>query len=184
MSLDVTPTRLPGLLLVETPVFPDSRGLFSEIFRADAYEAAGIPGPFVQDNQSLSVRGVVRGLHFQRSRPQGKLVTCVQGEIFDVAVDLRRSSPFFGQWEGFTLSGDAGTQVYIPEGFAHGFCALSQTALVVYKCTDFYCPGDDRGIRWDDPDLAIPWPVDHPVLSEKDRNLPRLAGLAPELLFD
>ncbi len=184
MTLCVTRARLSGLLRVDVPVFRDSRGLFSEIFRADAYAEAGIPGPFVQDNRSLSARGVVRGLHFQRTRPQGKLVTCVWGEIYDVAVDLRRSSPTFGRWESFTLSGENGAQVYVPPGFAHGFCALSEIALVVYKCTDFYCPGDDRGIRWDDPDLSIPWPADSPVLSEKDANLPRLAELAPGLWFD
>lgn len=171
--MKVTPCPIPGLLLVEPDVFADERGYFLEIYREDRYQYS-IPPLFVQDNHSFSRHGVLRGLHYQIGRPQGKLVTVLDGEIFDVAVDIRRGSPTFGRVETVTLSGENHRQFYIPEGFAHGFCVSGERALVVYKCTDFYDPASERGIRWDDPALAIPWPVAEPVLTHRDRAYPLL----------
>jgi dTDP-4-dehydrorhamnose 3,5-epimerase len=145
-----------------------------ETWQAERYRKADIPGPFVQDNYSYSSHGVLRGLHYQLQHPQGKLVYVFQGEVFDVAVDIRRGSPTFGRWVGEILSGDNHHQMYIPPGFAHGFCVLSETAHVLYKCTDVYTPGDEYGLRWDDPSLGIAWPVSHPVLSAKDGQYPTL----------
>ncbi|MBW1989142.1 MAG: dTDP-4-dehydrorhamnose 3,5-epimerase [Deltaproteobacteria bacterium] len=183
-GIKIAPADIPDVLIVETPVYTDPRGLFSEMFHAKKFAEAGFVHSFVQDNRSLSRKGVIRGLHYQRQVPQGKLVGCAYGEIFDVAVDLRRSSPTFGKWTGTTLSGENGRQMFIPEGFAHGFCALSETALVVYKCTDFFAPDDDRGIFYADPDIGVDWPVEDPVVSEKDRGLPLLSSVDPETLFD
>lgn len=151
-------TSLPGVKLVEPQIFSDDRGWFAEIFNQSAFTAAGLPGEFAQDNQSLSRRGVLRGLHYQLGRPQGKLVRAVSGHIFDVAVDLRRNSSQFGKWEGFHLTSDKLQLLWIPEGFAHGFLVLSDTATVLYKATDLYHPPGERCIRWDDPDLDIAWP--------------------------
>jgi dTDP-4-dehydrorhamnose 3,5-epimerase len=174
-------TAIPGVIVVEPDVHRDVRGFFVETYHDAKYRAGGIAGPFVQDNQSYSVRGTVRGLHLQVRRPQGKLVRAVTGAIFDVAVDVRRGSPSFGRWVGVTLSGDNFKQCYVPPGFAHGFCVVSGEAQVEYKCTDFYDPDDEIGVAWNDPALAIPWPVGTPFLSPRDGALPSLAELAARL---
>ncbi len=170
-------TDLPGVLILELDVYRDKRGFFLETYHANKYQGVGIPGSFVQDNQSHSVHGTVRGLHVQRSHPQGKLIRVLQGEIFDVAVDIRRGSPTFRCWIGEILSAQNFRQIYVPPGFAHGFCVLSETADVAYKCTELYDPTDEFSILWNDPDLGIAWPVREPLLSEKDRSAPRLAEL-------
>jgi dTDP-4-dehydrorhamnose 3,5-epimerase len=177
----VTETALPGVLIVEPDVFRDARGFFLESYHARKYAAHGIPGPLVQDNHSHSRRGTLRGLHAQGRRPQGKLVRVVEGEIFDVAVDIRRGSPTFGRWVGAVLSGDNFHQVYIPPDFAHGFCVLSERVHVEYKCTEFYDPTDEIAIAWNDPDLAIAWPVPDPMVSPKDAAAPRLAAILERL---
>jgi len=181
--MKVLPCDLEGLLLIEPRVFGDARGFFLETWNERRYSEAGIRGPFVQDNLSFSRRGAVRGLHFQNPSAQGKLVYVLQGEVFDVAVDLRRSSPTFGRWYGVTLSADNKRQLYIPPGFAHGFAVVSETALFAYKCTAFYAPEHETTLLWNDPDLAIPWPVEEPVLSEKDRQGLRLRDLPEDKLF-
>lgn len=165
------PTAIPDVLILEPRVFEDERGFFYEAYNARTFEAVtGIVRTFVQDNHSRSVHNVLRGLHYQIKHPQGKLVRCTVGRIFDVAVDIRRSSPTFGKWVGVELSADNKRQLWIPEGFAHGFVVLSDVAEVQYKTTDYYAPEWDRTIRWDDPDLAIEWPLEgEPILSPKDR---------------
>jgi dTDP-4-dehydrorhamnose 3,5-epimerase len=172
-----TPLALPEVILVEPDVHRDARGFFVETYHLEKYRAGGIPGPFVQDNHSRSVQGTLRGLHAQRRRPQGKLVRAVDGEMFDVAVDTRQGSPTFGRWVGVRLSGENFHQLYVPPGFAHGFCVLSAAVHVEYKCTDFYEPADEIGLAWDDPDVGIEWPVRDPIVSDKDRRLPRLRDL-------
>jgi dTDP-4-dehydrorhamnose 3,5-epimerase len=167
MIVETTP--LPGVLLVKPDVFGDSRGFFLESWNRRRYAEAGLNRDFVQDNQSLSRRGILRGLHFQNPQPQGKLVQVLQGEVFDVAVDIRLGAPTFGQWYGAILSEENHHQLWIPEGFAHGFCVTSNTALFAYKCTDFYNPQAEFSLRWDDPDLGIDWPIGNPVLSAKDQ---------------
>lgn len=174
------PAPLPGVVVVEPQVFGDARGSFMETYHAGKFAEAGIGEAFVQDNHSVSRRGVLRGLHFQARLPQGKLVRVIRGEIFDVAVDLRRGSPRFGRWHGEVLSAANRRMLYVPPGFAHGFCALSDQAAVLYKCTELYVPELDRGVRWDDPDLGIAWPVTGPVLSEKDARWPRLRDVPGE----
>ena len=171
------PTELPDVILVEPDVHRDQRGFFLETYHARKYAEGGVPGPFVQDNHSRSVQGTLRGLHAQREHPQGKLVRAVEGEMFDVAVDIRPASPTFGRWVGVRLSGENFRQLYIPPGFAHGFCVLSEVVHVEYKCTDFYRPEDEIGIAWDDPEIGITWPLGEPVISAKDRALPRLRDL-------
>jgi len=170
--MNVIPTELPDVLLLEPRVFGDERGFFFESFNARAFaEATGVTREFVQDNHSRSVRGVLRGLHYQISQPQGKLVRVVAGEVFDVAVDLRRGSPTFGRWAGVNLSADNKRMMWVPEGFAHGFLVLSESAEFLYKTTDYYAPEHERCIRWDDPQLAIDWPLQEaPQLSAKDRS--------------
>jgi dTDP-4-dehydrorhamnose 3,5-epimerase len=172
--MKVTPTTHPEVLLIEPVVFKDARGFFLESFHAEKFRAAGLPVSFVQDNHSRSSAGVLRGLHYQLRHPQGKLVQVVTGSVYDVAVDIRRESPRFGQWVGVELSAENHHQLYVPPGFAHGFCVLSATVDFLYKCTDVYTPGDEYGIAWDDPDLAIAWPAMEYLLSGKDRVLPRL----------
>ena len=176
----ITPTRIPEVLLIEPQIFTDHRGRFVQSYHLGGYLEHGIPERFVQDNISHSRRHVLRGLHYQLGRPQGKLVTAVAGEIFDVAVDIRRGSPTFGRWVGTTLSAENCRQVYIPEGFAHGLCVLSESATVYYKCTDYYAPAEERSIRWDDPALAIAWPVSAPILSDRDRSAPSLSTMSPD----
>lgn len=180
--MKVHPTDLPGVLRIEPRVFADSRGSLVETWNATRYGTAGLPTNMVQDNLSTSRQGVLRGLHFQHPHPQGKLIYVLEGEIFDVAVDIRVGSPTFGRWVGMNLSAEAGGQLYIPEGFAHGFCVLSPRALVVYKCTDVYRPECETGIRWNDPDLGIRWPTGAPTLSPKDKACPRLCDLPHDRL--
>jgi dTDP-4-dehydrorhamnose 3,5-epimerase len=171
-------TALDGVVLVKPAVHGDDRGFFLETWREDRYAELLGPGlRFVQDNHSRSRRGVLRGLHFQTRRPQGKLLRCVAGEIYDVAVDVRPDSSRFGQWVGVTLSADNKHQLYIPPGFAHGFQVVSESADVEYKCTDYYDPAGEGGVRWDDPDLAIDWPIANAQVSEKDQRLPALRSL-------
>lgn len=167
--MKVTPTRLPEVLLIEPKVFGDSRGFFFESWNEHEFERAGIRARFVQDNHSRSEKGVLRGLHYQVRQPQGKLVRVTEGEIFDVAVDVRRSSPTFGKWEGARLSAQSKSMLWIPVGFAHGFCVLSDFAEVLYKATDFYAPEHERSIAWNDPEIGIDWPLSGaPLLSPKD----------------
>ena len=172
------PTSLPGVLIVRSPVYCDSRGFFTEVFHADRFASIGLPVGFVQDNHSRSVRHVLRGLHYQLEHPQGKLIRPVSGVIFDVAVDLRRSSPHFGEWFGTTLEAGDGRQVWIPPGFAHGFLVVSESADVTYKCTTVYHPESNLGLRWDDPEISIEWPLEagvRPALSDSDALAPLLA---------
>ncbi len=179
--MKVAETDLPGVLLIEPAIHRDARGFLAELYHEPRYAAHGLTERFVQDNLSSSVRNTLRGLHYQRTQPQGKLITALSGTIFDVVVDIRRGSPTFGRWAGMELTADSGRQLYVPPGFAHGFCVTSETALVLYKCTEVYAPEDERGIIWNDPTLAIAWPVDQPVLSPKDRAFPRLAEIGDEL---
>jgi dTDP-4-dehydrorhamnose 3,5-epimerase len=170
----VRETELPGVVVIEPRVFRDERGFFVESYHARRYAEAGIPGPFVQDNHSRSLRDTLRGLHFQWRKPQGKLVRVIEGDIYDVAVDVRPDSPTFGRWVAARLSAENFLQIYVPAGFAHGFCVTSDVAQVEYKCTEIYDPEGEGGIAWDDPELAIPWPTRSPVLSNRDRAHPRL----------
>ena len=174
MPFIFTPLALEGLVSAEPKLFGDSRGYFLETYSERDFAAAGIRARFVQDNESKSARGVLRGLHYQKTHPQGKLVRVIFGEVFDVAVDLRAGSPTFGKWAGVTLSGETRNQLYVPPGFAHGFLVLSEEAVFAYKCTDFYHPEDEGGIRWDDPAIRIAWPDlgAAPLLSAKDLALP------------
>ena len=165
---------LTEVIIVEPEIFKDDRGFFTEMYHREKYEAAGIYLPFVQDNRARSRRGTLRGLHYQIGRPQGKIVWALDGEVFDVAVDIRRGSPTFGKWTSYILSNENKTGLFIPPDFAHGYCVLSKEAEVFYKCTDIYAPEQERCIRWNDPDLAIEWPINDPVMSEKDGNAPFL----------
>jgi dTDP-4-dehydrorhamnose 3,5-epimerase len=177
--MKVSHTKLKGCVIIEPSVFGDDRGFFLETFQAVRYEQeAGIDLPFVQDNHSRSARGVLRGLHFQMTKPQGKLVRVVRGEVYDVAIDIRKGSPTFGEWEGIILSEDNKKQFWVPPGFAHGFVVLSDTADFEYKCTDYYDPSDEGSILWSDPDLDISWPITHPILSTKDESAKRLVDLS------
>ena len=172
--MKVKETSLPGVLLLEPKVFADARGFFLETYNASRFREIGIEETFVQDNHSRSARGVVRGLHYQQPRPQGKLVRCSRGTLFDVAVDIRRGSPHFGKWFGAELSEENMHMLWIPGGFAHGFCALTEFADLMYKCTELYDPTADRAIAWNDPQIGIEWPVENPVLSQKDAAAPML----------
>jgi len=169
-------TDLPDVLVIEPAVHRDDRGFFLETYHAEKYRAAGIDRSFVQDNHSRSVAGAVRGLHLQVRNAQAKLIHVIEGEIFDVAVDLRRGSPTFGRWVGVTLTADNFLQCYIPEGFAHGFCVLSREAQVEYKCTALYDPDGELGIAWNDPEIGVAWPVQQPILSPRDQRHPSLAN--------
>jgi dTDP-4-dehydrorhamnose 3,5-epimerase len=178
------PTRLAGTVLLEPAVFGDHRGFFAETFRADAWAEAGVDAAFVQDNHSRSVRGTLRGIHFQTAPGQAKLVRCARGSIFDVVVDLRRGSPTFGAWEGFVLDDASMRQLFVPVGFGHGFCVTSEIADVAYKCTSYYDPATESGIAYDDPAIGIDWPTDvQPIVSERDATAPRLADVADTLPF-
>jgi dTDP-4-dehydrorhamnose 3,5-epimerase len=170
-------TDLPGVLILEPRVFGDDRGFFMETWNCRRYENFGVPDRFVQDNLSFSARGVLRGLHFQNPMAQGKLVSVLRGEVFDVAVDIRLGSPTFGRWTGVTLSAENKRQFWVPEGFAHGFVVTSEDALFSYKCTDYYAPEHDGSILWNDPEIGIDWPVDNPTLSGKDAEAPPLAAM-------
>jgi dTDP-4-dehydrorhamnose 3,5-epimerase len=171
----VIETRLPGVLILEPRVFRDARGHFAETWQRERYREHGIPAEFVQDNMSFSQHGVLRGLHYQNPQPQGKLVSVLQGAVWDVAVDLRRGSNTFGRWVGVELTGESLRQLWIPEGFAHGFVVTGESALFSYKCTAPYAPEYEHSLRWNDPDLGITWPVDDPVVSAKDAAAPLLA---------
>ena len=175
-------TKLPGVIIIEPDVYGDERGFFFESFRVNRYKEHGIDLPFVQDNVSRSTQGVLRGLHAQKDHLQGKLVQTVLGKVFDVAVDVRRDSPTFGQWEGVMLDDQNHRQFYVPPGFAHGFCALSDVAIFVYKCTDYYIQESEIAIKWDDPDIAINWPVKEPIVSPKDAVAPFLKDIPLENL--
>lgn len=181
-KLNVSPLDLQGLLLLTPTRFADARGYFSETFHAEEFAKTGVDAVFVQDNQSYSTRlGTIRGLHFQTPpQPQAKLVRALVGSIFDVAVDLRRNSPTYGQWRGVTLSAETGSQLYVPAGFAHGFCTLEAHTIVAYKVDHYYSPECDSGLLWNDPDLAIDWPIlpEEAVLSDKDTRLPRFGDFA------
>ncbi len=175
--MQVTELDLAGVLLIEPAVHGDARGFFFETWSHARYSEHGIAGPFVQDNLSLSARGTLRGLHFQEPHPQGKLVWVLAGEVFDVVADIRRGSETFGRWAGVELSADNKRQLYVPPGYAHGFQVTDSQALFAYKCTDYWHPECERGVRWDDPDLDISWPIAEAILSEKDRRHPALAEL-------
>lgn len=168
--MKISKTSLDGVLLVEPRIFQDERGFFIETFSTRAFAGSGIPEDFVQDNHSRSTRGVLRGLHYQLAHPQGKLVHVARGRIFDVAVDIRVGSPQFGQWYGVELNDENLASLWVPPGFAHGFCVLSDVADVIYKCTELYEGADDRGIAWNDPRIGVDWPIAKPIVSEKDQN--------------
>ncbi|MBX7194589.1 MAG: dTDP-4-dehydrorhamnose 3,5-epimerase [Sandaracinaceae bacterium] len=175
--MNVVETELPGVKIVEPKVFGDARGWFTETYNRERYEAIGIALPFVQDNLSRSSRGILRGLHLQCPHEQGKLVWVPEGEVFDVAVDVRVGSPSFGRWVGVTLSSDNHRQLWIPPGFAHGFQVTSEHCLFAYKCTDLYAPEAELGVAWDDPSIGIAWPIREAILSGKDRASPRLSEI-------
>ena len=181
--MKITESRIKEVKLLEPRVFEDDRGYFFESYREKLLQEAGISGAFVQDNVSKSFQGTVRGLHYQVKNPQAKLVSCLRGTILDVAVDIRRNSPTFGNYVAFKLSDENHRMLYVPVGFAHGFSVLSEEAIVSYKCTDYYNPDGERGIRWDDPLIRINWDVSRPILSEKDRKLPLFSSLREEDTF-
>jgi len=177
----VTTIDIPGVLLLEPTVLRDHRGFFAETYQVQRYRDAGLAESFVQDNLSRSVRGTLRGLHFQEPHAQGKLIMALEGSVYDVVVDIRVGSPTFGRWYGLELSDGNLRQIYVPPGCAHGFCVTSETAIFLYKCTDYYSPRDERGVLWNDPALAISWPISDPILSAKDRQYPPLAAMKDEL---
>ena len=179
--MKVTETNLPGVVIIEPKVFQDARGFFLETFSASRYESAGIRGPFVQDNHSRSLKGTVRGLHLQVTKPQGKLMRAVSGAMLDVAVDVRVGSQTFGKWTSALLSGDNFKQLYVPPGFAHGFAVLSDVVDVEYKCTDYYDPKDELTVLWNDPAVGVEWPIEEPTLSARDRSALPLAALLDRL---
>lgn len=181
--MNVIPTAIEDVLLIEPKVFSDTRGYFMETYHRQRYRESGIPSEFVQDNLSFSVKGTLRGLHYQIRHPQAKLVQVISGEVFDVAVDLRIGSPSFGKWIGERLSSENKRQLFIPEGFAHGFCVLSETAIFLYKCSDVYDPQGEGGLLWSDPNVGIVWPVDVPLLSPKDSRFPLLKDIPEQMLF-
>jgi dTDP-4-dehydrorhamnose 3,5-epimerase len=172
--MNVVETSLPGVLIIEPKVFGDERGFFVETWNGRRYEEAGLPGRFVQDNLSYSARGVLRGLHFQNPQPQGKLISVLRGEVFDVAVDVRVGSPTFGEWTSVTLSAENKRQFYVPPDFAHGFLVTGEDAIFFYKCTDYYAPSSEGILLWNDPEIGIEWPTDAPTLSERDGKAPPL----------
>ncbi len=172
--MKIIETSIPDVKLIKPRRFDDERGFFQQTYHQKQYQDAGIPAVFVQDNWSHSSKGVLRGLHYQLKHPQSKLVSVIRGEVFDIAVDIRQGSPTFGKWVGEVLSAGNGHQLYVPEGFAHGFCILSDTADVMYKCSDFYIPEDEYGLRWNDPDLGIEWPDLDFLVSEKDQQAPKM----------
>jgi dTDP-4-dehydrorhamnose 3,5-epimerase len=180
--MKVIETKLDGVVVIEPNVFDDQRGYFFEIYNQNLYQEIGIKSNFVQDNLSFSKKGTLRGLHYQHPHEQAKLVQVIQGEVFDIVVDIRRDSTTFGQWIGEYLSHKNKMQIFVPEGFAHGFCVLSDTALFHYKCSGFYAPECEGGILWSDPDVAIDWPLGSPIISEKDAKLTCLKDIAEERL--
>jgi dTDP-4-dehydrorhamnose 3,5-epimerase len=181
--MHILETTLPGVMLLEPHIFHDARGFFFESYHEKQAWDGGLKVNFVQDNHSFSKQGTLRGLHYQLNHPQGKLVRVVTGEVFDVAVDLRQGSPTFGKWHGALLSAANHRQLYVPPGFAHGFCTISETADFLYKCSDFYASGDEYAIRWNDPEIGIDWPIAEPILSPKDAIAPLLKDATPRLPF-
>jgi len=177
-------TALDGVLIIEPSVYSDNRGFFMETYSRDRYKTEGIEVEFVQDNFSYSVQGTLRGLHYQHLHPQAKLVQVMDGEIYDIAVDIRHGSSTFGQWTGVRLSGENKRQFFIPEGFAHGFEVLSKTAMFTYKCSEFYSPECEKGIVWNDPDIGVEWSMTEPILSDRDKKLPFLKDINPVILQD
>lgn len=180
MKMEITPSPIKDILIIEPRVFEDARGFFMETYHKDRYQKLGVNQSFVQDNLSFSVKNTLRGLHYQITKPQAKLIQVIEGEVFDVAVDIRTESPTFGQWFGTILSGENKRQVLVPAGFAHGFCVLSDQAFFSYKCSNFYDPEDERGILWSDPDIGIDWPIKNPIISEKDLQNPLITDLSNE----
>ncbi|MCU0613600.1 MAG: dTDP-4-dehydrorhamnose 3,5-epimerase [Desulfobacterales bacterium] len=180
--MKINTTSIEGLLILEPDVFRDERGFFLETFHEQKYEELGIESNFVQDNLSLSSKGILRGLHFQYQKPQAKLVQVLLGEVYDVAVDIRQGSTTFGKYFGIMLSQDNLYQMFIPEGFAHGYCVVSETALFAYKCSEFYSPAYEGGLLWSDPDIGIEWPISDPLLSQKDSRLPCLSAFPKDWL--
>ena len=176
-------TKIPDVILIKPKVFEDQRGFFMESYHVEKFKLAGIDSIFVQDNHAKSVQNTLRGLHFQIKYPQAKLLRCIKGKVFDVAVDLRKDAPYYGQWVGEELSEDNKCQLFIPAGFAHGYYVLSETVEIAYKCSVIYHPEDEQGLRWDDPDIAIDWPGKDPILSEKDRQLPFLKDINEVLII-
>jgi dTDP-4-dehydrorhamnose 3,5-epimerase len=181
--MKITNSRIPEVKIIEPQIFGDNRGYFLESYRTDKFNDAGIDIDFLQDNISKSSKNTLRGLHYQKESPQAKLVKCISGTILDVAVDVRRNSKTFGQYVAIQLSEKNHKQMFIPEGFAHGFSVLSDSAIVCYKCSSYYHKESERGIRWDDPQIRINWGIDRPILSEKDRNQPLLESLTKQDLF-
>ena len=175
--MNINKAPLDGVLTVEPKVFSDQRGIFYEVYSAEKYEEHGIPAHFVQDNHSISVKGVFRGLHSQINPGQAKLVRVTRGEVFDVVLDIRKNSPTYGKWWSLYLSEKNMLQLYVPLGFAHGFCVVSESVEFLYKCSDYYSPENERGIMWNDPDLAIDWPIENPIISEKDNMYPRFSEI-------
>jgi dTDP-4-dehydrorhamnose 3,5-epimerase len=182
--MQVTATKINEVQVIKPRIFEDDRGYFLETFHLNRFQSAGLAETFVQDNLSYSVKNALRGLHFQISRPQAKLIQVISGEIFDVAVDIRPGSSTFGYWVGVRLSQHNKRQMFIPRGFAHGFCVLSESAHVFYKCSDYYRPEDEGGLLWSDPTLAIKWPITDPIVSEKDARLPLLHDVPPKNLYN
>jgi len=181
--MNFIPANIKDVIIIEPKVFGDKRGFFMETYRRDLFQVRCPGVEFVQWNHSLSVKNTLRGLHYQAAKPQGKLVRVVQGEVYDVAVDIRFGSPTFGKWVAEVLSAENKKQLFVPAGFAHGFCVLSATAEFIYACTDYYHPQSEKGIIWNDPDLNIPWPVKNPVLSEKDNHYPRFKDIVRDFLY-
>lgn len=177
-------TAIKDVILIEPEVFGDRRGFFMETYRRDLLHANGVNVEFVQWNHSLSVQNTLRGLHYQASQPQGKLVRVIRGEVYDVAVDIRFGSPTFGKWVAEILSAENKKQLFVPAGFAHGFCVVSEEAEFVYACTDYYHPPSEKGIIWNDPELKIPWPVNEPILSGKDRHYPRFKDIGRDFVYN
>ena len=182
--MNVITCEIPGLVVIEPNVFGDARGYFMETWNQQRYRDAGLDWNFVQDNISFSRRGILRGLHFQNPKGQGKLVYALQGEVFDVAVDLRKSSSTFGRWHGLTLSAENKRQFFVPAGFAHGFAVLSETAMFAYKCTEFYNPQNEMSLLWNDPEVGVRWPLETPQLSDRDVRGVRLRDIPRERFFD
>lgn len=181
--MKVIPSKIPEVLIIKPQIFADDRGFFYESYNLAKFQKAGILSKFIQDNHSRSIKNTLRGLHYQINPGQDKLVRVIVGKVFDVAVDIRFGSPTFGKWVGIVLSAENKQQVFIPKGFAHGFCVLSEVAEFEYKCSEFYSPQDERGILWNDPDLGIEWPFDDPILSEKDGNNPLFKSIAKDFVY-
>ena len=182
--MNVLELEIAGPKIIEPDIYPDARGFFFETYNQKRYAEHGIHIPFVQDNLSSSRKGTLRGLHYQYPHTQAKLAMVIQGEVLDLIVDIRKNSPTFGKWFGITLSAENKRQLFVPQGFAHGFCVLSNTAIFSYKCSDFYAPDCEKGILWSDPDINIDWPIENPILSDKDQQYPRLKDVDRDELFD